>query len=136
MNNANIIIVAFVMAVSAIIYGCADVGDAAILSDVSIAHQGMSNRPADADFVKMCKAFRLKKANVKYYFAKVKKITRSILHDKYELYPCYSDGQAKLDNKIVQWSIHSGGIGFIRFDDTEQVYACNENVCKSIKGLY
>jgi hypothetical protein len=136
MEDIRPIAIAFLLVVTAFTCGCATNRVAGELKNIAIAHQSMSSRPNDADFVKMCKEFTLTKPDIKQYFTKAKKITRSILHDKYNLYPCYSEGNAELNKKEVTWRIHAGGIGFIRFDDTEVVYACDEKNCNSIKGLY
>ena len=96
----------------------------------------MSTRTTDTDFVKMCKEFNLKKNDITVFFTQAKKITRAILHDEHDLYPCYSEGTALLNNKKVTWRIHAGGIGFITSDNVEQVYACSEENCKSITGLF
>lgn len=106
------------------------------LEKITILQQGMSTSTTDADFVQMCKEFNLKNNDINVFFTKAKKITRAILHDEHDLYPCYSKGTALLNTKKVNWQINAGGIGFITLDNVEQVYACSEEKCKTITGLF
>jgi hypothetical protein len=136
MKRKSVIIWLTALFASFVIISCANDGAETKLEEIIILQQGMSTSTTDADFVQMCKEFNLRKADVNVFFTKAKKITRAILHDEYDLYPCYSEGTVILNNKKVNWQIHAGGIGFIKSDNTEQVYVCSEKQCKSIAGLF
>ena len=136
MKRKSVLIWLMVLFASFVILSCANGGAETKLEEIIILQQGMSTSTTDADFVQMCKEFNLKNNDINVFFTNAKKITRAILHDEHDLYPCYSKGTALLNTKKVNWRIHAGGIGFIKSDNAEQVYACSEEQCKTIMGLF
>jgi hypothetical protein len=63
-------------------------------------------------------------AKAQEFFKRAKQIDARILHDNYDLAPCYMEGTLKLDGRMCDWKIRAGATGHIQCDKQEMYFAC------------
>ncbi|WP_349962023.1 hypothetical protein [Rhizobium sp. ZPR3] len=66
----------------------------------------------------------LSPAKAQEFFKRAKRINAQILHDDYDLAPCYVEGTLKWDGKICDWSIRAGATGRVQCKRQEMYFAC------------
>ena len=59
------------------------------------------------------------------YFNRAKKVDYSVIHDHYNIAPCFIEGTLKYSNNICEWQIRAGATGYIKCGEDTQYYACD-----------
>ncbi|WP_286203005.1 hypothetical protein [Rhizobium lusitanum] len=63
-------------------------------------------------------------AKARAFFKRAKQIDARILHDDYDLAPCYMEGTLKWDGKVCDWKIRAGATGHVQCNKQEIYFAC------------
>lgn len=63
-------------------------------------------------------------ANARAFFKRAQQIDARILHDDYDLAPCYMEGTLKWDGKMCDWKIRAGATGHVQCNEQEIYFAC------------
>lgn len=63
-------------------------------------------------------------AKAQEFFKRAKQIDARILHDDYDLAPCYLEGTLKWDGKMCDWKIRAGATGHVQCSKHEIYFAC------------
>ncbi|MGY5776256.1 hypothetical protein [Rhizobium sp. LEGMi135b] len=66
----------------------------------------------------------LSPAKAQEFFKRAKRINARILHDDYDLAPCYIEGTLKLDGEICDWNIRAGATGHVQCNKQQMYFAC------------
>ncbi|WP_020409059.1 hypothetical protein [Hahella ganghwensis] len=73
-------------------------------------------RPSDVD---------LSHQEAEEFFSRSEKVEYEVIHDHYNVAPCYIEGVLKLDGQICDWKIQASAIGSIRCDDEVSDFVCD-----------
>ena len=68
----------------------------------------------------------LNHAQAREFFKKAKEVTYTVIHDHYELAPCYIEGPLKYKGKQCSWKIRPGSTGSITCGKQTQYFVCDE----------
>lgn len=101
--------------------------NARTVKNVVILESGMSADPSDPNLTRACKRFRPTEKQISAFFSKADPVPRRFsVHDRYSA--CYASGTLRFDRfGEVKWSLSSGGIGSITWDEGETVDVFNRN---------
>ncbi|NLS16438.1 hypothetical protein HGP16_07680 [Rhizobium sp. P40RR-XXII] len=66
----------------------------------------------------------LSPAKAREFFKRAKQIDARVLHDDYDLAPCYIEGTLKWGGKICDWNIRAGATGHVQCNKQEMYFAC------------
>jgi hypothetical protein len=73
-------------------------------------------KPSDVD---------LSNYKVEKFFSKSRKVEYKIIHDHYNVAPCYLEGVLKVSGKACDWKIQASSIGSIKCNDEVNYYVCD-----------
>lgn len=73
-------------------------------------------KPSDTD---------LNNYEVEMFFSKSRKVEYEIIHDHYNVAPCYIEGILTLDGKVCDWKIQASSIGSIKCNGEVSYYVCD-----------
>jgi len=59
------------------------------------------------------------------FFSKSRKVEYEIIHDHYNVAPCYIEGVLTLDGKFCDWKIQASSIGSIKCNGKVNYYVCD-----------
>lgn len=79
-------------------------------------------KPSDVD---------LNNYEAEQFFSRSRKVEYKIIHDHYNVAPCYLEGVLTYNEKICEWKIQASSIGSIKCNDEVMHY-----VCDSCEGLF
>lgn len=68
----------------------------------------------------------LNHAKAREFFIKARVVTYKIIHDHYEIAPCYIEGPLKYKGKSCSWRIRPGSTGSISCSDETWHFVCDE----------
>ncbi|WP_234907873.1 hypothetical protein [Rhizobium rhizogenes] len=63
-------------------------------------------------------------AKARAFFKRAKRIDARILHDDYDLAPCYMEGTLKWGGEMCDWKIRAGATGHVQCSKQEIYFAC------------
>ena len=73
-------------------------------------------KPSDVD---------LNNYEAKMFFSKSRKVGYGIIHDHYNVAPCYLEGILTLGGKVCDWKIQASSIGSIKCNGEVSYYVCD-----------
>lgn len=76
-----------------------------------------SCRPSDVD---------LSHKQALEFFQRSKQVEYKIIHDHYDLAPCYIEGTLRKNDESCDWQIRAGATGEIKCGDKVEVYVCED----------
>ncbi len=59
------------------------------------------------------------------FFSRSKKVEYRVIHDHYNVAPCYIEGILTLNGKVCDWKIQASSIGSIKCNDETNYYVCD-----------
>ena len=80
-----------------------------------------------------CKDFTLTSKQVEWFFSRAKVLDAQLLHDQFDILPCWVRGTAQSTQGKSQWEIRAGGTARIVFENGSVVLqGCGE--CDAVLG--
>ncbi|HHI92826.1 MAG TPA: hypothetical protein ENK04_04815 [Gammaproteobacteria bacterium] len=105
-----------------------------IISDIEILTQGNISRE-ESYFQDLCGDFRLTKEQVKIYYHESRLSNEQEVHDRFNLFPCYSTGTIRINGEKYMWKIRAGGVSNFYNENEMFLRVCDEKCCKRTKGI-
>lgn len=107
---------------ASLLEACAAVGmRQAAISDVYVADfksdDMQSCSPSDVP---------LNRAQAHDYFRRARQVDYTVIHDHYDVAPCYIEGTLKYRSTACEWKIRAGATGQIRCDGKTQYFVCDK----------
>lgn len=81
-----------------------------------------------SDDIHSCKTsdVELSHSQAREFFNKAREVDYKIIHDHYELAPCYIEGPVRYQDKQCSWKIRPGGTGSITCGDKTMYFVCDD----------
>jgi hypothetical protein len=121
-------LVTFVIVSMLLVYG---VSDAKVFEgnyQINISGVGLSTDEKEAG---LCKDFRLTDKQVRYFFDKAQVVSRRVIHDHHDWFPCYVSGTVDIKGKRLDWRIRPDGVGeLVLPDGSIELLSCREKKCR------
>jgi hypothetical protein len=105
------------------------------ITEIKILELGKSTVPSNTEYVSACQSFKLSEKQISDYFRVSRRTSREEIHDKFDTFPCYISGSARLDKKPVTWTIYAGGVGYIEGANDDIALICEKACCDKINGV-
>lgn len=64
-------------------------------------------------------------ARARDYFRRAKQVGYTVIHDHYDVAPCFVEGTLKYRTKPCEWKIRAGATGQIKCDSMTQDFVCD-----------
>jgi len=66
----------------------------------------------------------LSHAQARQFFARSKQVSPRVIHDHYDIAPCYLEGTMKFRGRLADWQIQPSGVGVIMQGGRTRYFVC------------